>query len=59
MPCEELFWTAARGTGFYGDLRRQQETFDKDKQKADHEKVDALIKKAGKLAKVKKPLMKI
>ena len=59
VPCEELFWTAARGTGFYGDLRRQQETFDKDKQKADHEKVDALIKKAGKLAKVKKPLMKI
>lgn len=58
VPCEELFWEAAKGTGFLGDLRRQQANFNKDKQKADHEKVDALIKKAGRLAKVEKPLIK-
>ena len=57
VPCEKLFWNAARGTGFYGDLRRQQEVFDEEKQRADHEKVAALIKKAEKLSKAKKPLM--
>lgn len=59
VPCEKLFWSAARGTGFYGDLKRQQEAFDMEKQAADHAKVDALIKKAGKLSKTKKPLMKV
>ncbi len=59
VPCEELFWEAARGTGFYGDLRRQQQAFDAGKRKADHAKVEALIKKAGKLAKTKKPLIKL
>ena len=59
VPCENLFWNAARGTGFYGDLKRQQEAFDETKQKADHEKVELLIKKAAKLAKTKKPVLKI
>lgn len=59
VPCEELFWSAARGTGFYGDLKRQQEAFDAEKQKADHEKVELLIKKAAKLAKTKEPLIKL
>ena len=56
VPCEKLFWNAARGTGFYGDLKRQQEAFGVEKQKADHEKVGALIQKAGKLAKAGKKL---
>lgn len=59
VPCEELFWEAARGTGFYGDLRRQQMEFDEAKQGSDQAKVGALIEKAGKLAKVKEPLLKI
>ncbi len=59
VPQERLFWNAARGTGFYGDLKRQQEAFDKQKQVEDHKKVDALIRKAAELAKVKKPLIKI
>ena len=59
VPCEKLFWNAARGTGFTGDLRRQQQGFDAKKQKEDHEKVAALIKKAGELAKVKEPLIKV
>ena len=57
VPCEKLFWNAARGTGFMGDLRRQQAAFNEEKQKLDHEKVDALIKKAGRLAKTEKPLV--
>lgn len=59
VPCERIFWQAAKGTGFTGDLKRQLAAFDEKKQKEDHEKVAALIKKAGKLAKVKKPLMKL
>lgn len=59
VPCEELFWDAAKGTGFLGDLRRQQAAFDAKKQKADHEKVASLIKKAAKLAKSKEPLIKL
>ena len=56
VPCEKMFWNAAKGTGFYGDLKRQQEAFDEKKQKADHEKVAALIKKAEKLGKLKEPI---
>lgn len=59
VPCERIFWEAAKGTGFYGDLRRQRDSFDEAKQKADHEKVGSLIAKAGRLAKVKKPVMKV
>ena len=59
VPCEKLFWNAARGTGFTGDLRRQQEAFDEAKQEADHAKVAALIEKAGRLAKVKRPIIRL
>ncbi len=59
VPCERIFWAAAKGTGFTGDLKRQQAGFDEKKQKEDHERVDALIKKAARLAKVKGPLMKV
>lgn len=57
VPGEKIFWNAARGTGFYGDLKRQQEAFNESKQKTDQEKVGALIQKAGKLAKAKKVLI--
>lgn len=59
VPQEKLFWDAAKGTGFLGDLKRQQEAFDDAKQKADHVKVEALIQKADKLSKTKKPLIKL
>ena len=59
VPQEKLFWDAARGTGFYGELRRQQESFDAKKQKADHAKIDALLKKAVKLSKAKEPVIKL
>ena len=57
VPQEKIFWNAARGTGFYGDLKRQQEGFDAEKQKEDHEKIEALIKKAATLAKAKEPII--
>ena len=59
VPCERLFWDAAKGTGFLGDLKRQQAAFDEEKQKMDHEKVEALIKKAERLSKVKEPLVRV
>ena len=59
VPCERMFWTAAKGTGFYGELKRQQAAFDEEKQEADHAKVGALIKKAEKLSKVKEPIVKL
>ncbi len=59
VPCERIFWTAAKGTGFTGDLKRQQEAFGEEEQKADHAKVEALIKKAGRLAKAEKPVIKL
>jgi lipopolysaccharide biosynthesis glycosyltransferase len=34
VPCERIFWNAAKGTGFMGDLKRQQAAFDAEKQKA-------------------------
>ena len=58
VPGERIFWNAAKGTGFYGDLKRQQQAFDESKQKSDQEKVGALIEKAGKLADDGKILMK-
>ena len=59
VPCERIFWREAKGTGFYGDLKRQQQAFDEEKQKADHEKVGALIKKAARLAKSKEPVIRL
>ena len=59
VPCERIFWAAAKGTGFYGDLKRQQAAFDEEKQKADHEKVAALIQKAARLANSKEPVIKL
>ena len=58
VPQERLFWKAARGTGFYGELKRQLEAFDEEKQKADHAKIGALLEKAVKLADTKEPIIK-
>ena len=59
VPCERIFWMAAKGTGFYGDLKRQQAAFNEAKQKVDHEKVGALIQKAARLAESKEPVIKL
>lgn len=59
VPCERIFWRAAKGTGFLGDLKRQQAAFDEERQKEDQAKVVALIEKADRLSKSKEPLMKL
>lgn len=59
VPCERIFWNAAKGTGFTGELKRQQAAFDEVKQKEDHEKVAALIEKARRLGKSKEPIIKV
>lgn len=59
VPQEKLFWNAARGTGFYGDLKRQLEAFTDEDREKDGAKIAALIKKAEKLAKRKKPIIEI
>ena len=56
VPAEKYFWQAARGTGFYNELKRQQEGFDAEKQKEDHEKIGALIQKAARLGEEGTPL---
>ncbi|MDO4742325.1 MAG: glycosyltransferase family 8 protein [Candidatus Saccharibacteria bacterium] len=58
VPAEKIFWNAARGTGFYGDLKRQQNSFDEKKRKAEEEKVQALLKKAKRLGREKEPIIR-
>lgn len=55
----DLFWAAARGTGFYGDLMRGKENYTLNDEKRAEENIQALIKKAAELSKVKKPLLKM
>lgn len=53
----DLFWAAAKGTGFYGDLMRGKEEYTLDAEKQAEGKIKALIEKAAELAKVKEPLL--
>ena len=55
----DLFWEAARGTGFYGDLIRGKEDYTLDEEKQAEEKIKALIEKAATLSKVEKPLLRM
>lgn len=58
VDCEEYFWNAAKGTGFYGDLWRTRQAFTDEMREKENEKVGALIKKAGYLAESKEPIIK-
>ena len=55
----ELFWEAARGTGFYGDLMRGKERYTLDDERVNDLQIKALVEKAAKLAEVKEPVIKI
>ncbi len=55
----DLFWEAARGTGFYGDLMRGKESYTLDEEKHAEAKIQALVEKADKLSKTEKPLLEI
>lgn len=56
VNCGELFWQAAKGTGFYGDLMREKESYTLDDAEAAREKIEALIRKGDRLSKSKKPV---
>ncbi len=57
INCGELFWKAVKGTGFYSDLIREKEKYTTDDEEEAAFKIESLIKKADKLAKVKKPVI--
>lgn len=56
VNCGELFWEAAKGTGFYGDLMRGKEKYTVKDAEASAEQINALIRKAGKLAELEEPI---
>lgn len=58
VNCGELFWEAARGTGFMGDLMREKESYTEEDAEASAGQIKALIEKADYLSKVKEPLLK-
>ena len=58
VNCGELFWDAVRGTGFYGDLARERERYTIEEEEANTARIEALVKKAAKLAKTKEPIIK-
>lgn len=59
VNCGEMFWEAAKGTGFYGDLMREKEKYTEEDAAASAEQIKALIEKAARLATVKDPLLKL
>ena len=59
VASERIFWSAAKGTGFFNDLRRQRDSFTEEDRLQEEAKTAALIKKAARLAKTKEPLMKL
>ena len=59
VNCGELFWEAARGTGFYGDLVRGRERYTIEDEEANTAQIKALIEKAAGLAQVKEPVIKV
>lgn len=56
VPAGEEFWRATRGTGFYGDLMREKESYTEEQARVEAEKIKALIAKAKSLGRAKKPL---
>lgn len=53
----DLFWEAARGTGFYGDLVRGKEAYTLAEEQQAEAKINALIQKAAELSRVSTPIL--
>lgn len=56
---EDIFWPVAKASGFYNELLRRRENFSVNDKRMDRAKREALVKKAGELAKVKEPIIKL
>lgn len=54
---EEIFWDAAKDSGFMGDLENIKKNFTIQDRRYDEARVTALIKKAGDKSKLKEPLL--
>lgn len=54
VPHQDLFWDAAKGTGYYGELQRQLAAFTPAERRKDEDKIASYIKKAAKLTKAAK-----
>ena len=55
----DYFWTAAKGTGFYGDLVRGKENYTLEKEHEEEEKIKALIEKAKEMSKCDEPIIRM
>lgn len=55
---EEIFWNAAKRSGYYNELTQQKQRYSVKETRIKEAQVEALIKKAGKLAQVKEPIIK-
>ena len=55
---EEIFWDAAEKSGYYHDLLKKKKLYSVNDIRVKEAQVGALIIKAGKLAKVKEPIIK-
>lgn len=51
VPHQDLFWDAAKGTGYYGELQRRLAAFTPAERRKDEAKIASYIKKAAKLTK--------
>lgn len=58
VNCGELFWEAAKGTGFTGDLMREKEAYTEEDAEASTMQIKALIEKATKLSEASELLLK-
>lgn len=56
---EEIFWEAAEKSGYYHDLQKKKKLYSVNDIRVKEAQVGALIIKAGKLAKVKEPIIKV
>ena len=58
VDCEDIFWEAARRSGFHNELLRRKENYSVEDKRLNEAQLEALIKKAATLAKTKEPLIK-
>ena len=57
VDCEDLFWEAAKHSGYYEELMERKNNYSVTDMRLNEAKIEALIKKAAKLAKSKAPVI--
>lgn len=59
VPCEDIFWNAAKKSGYLNELKHGKEKFSIKELRIKEDQMQALVKKAEKLAKSKEPVIKV